>query len=41
MFIWVRRHPLIAGLALAGFTIASVFGIFLYYLNSLLFLPLI
>jgi hypothetical protein len=39
MGMWIAKHRLLASALVAGLTVAGTFGVFLYYLNSVLFLP--
>lgn len=41
MRIWLRRHPIIAALSLAALALAGTAGVFLYYLDSWLTLPVL
>jgi hypothetical protein len=41
MRIWLRRHPVVAALLLAGLALAGTAGVVLYYLDSWLTVPVL
>jgi hypothetical protein len=41
MRIWIRKHRVVAALLVAALALAGTAGVFLYYLDSWLTLPLL